>query len=179
MVTKTFKFSVKIPNSVYRYRWDNIKKYSRYLFKSRVCSECGTKLLFKRPEVTYKGLTVSMNTNRDLCPRCVGEMVMDEALQPSFGDKFLAFDLSEKCDCCGETVTAYKSFNVRDNSLRFCYQGVWNAGRICRNCVTKALMFGEQRSSFYTSYRVNGSFVMVPTNEFGLPVYKGQVRFPT
>lgn len=191
MVTKTIK--VTIPDWLYRYRWENIVKYAKWLWKPNRCLVCGVKVNYRHPEIKWKGingnpLMVSYNVinhyNECICALCVADLVTDKNAVPKYNtDNFSDTEVRPRCDCCGELKTSFKqvAFKMPDGRKVALTTGRewWNGFAFCTNCISKALREGKQGSSMYIRYRdKKGKYHSYPQNNFGLPVVDGKVKFP-
>ena len=185
MVTKTYKFTVNYPEWLYRLRWDNIKRYSKWIIQRPVCHCCGKKLNFKTPEVSHRFnhgsyLTVHWFTNNrkiSFCKECLSQAVTENIIQPIYGEDFYSYDTAPVCqlNLCGNP--SFKHFKItfmeQAVDFRMCVNS-WNSTNICLSCVAETLRKGEEKSSHYGQY--NKKSVLL--NDFGLPVVDGKVRFP-
>lgn len=188
MATRVYKIKVTYPDWLYRFRWSNLKKYTKYLLNRPKCECCGKSVPFDNPEVThnfeksfgmYTGtrLIVNWYSKKTFCKECLADALLKNKLIPSFGEDFYDYDIAPVCEMQGCTSPAYKSFAfefMQDKvDFRFCTTA-WNHSKVCVDCVAETLKKGKEASSHWGQYKGKS----VPMNKFGLPVVDGKVRFP-
>ena len=183
------KIKIRVPDWLYRYRWENIKSYVSWLMFPTKCSVCGNTVLYKRAEVNWKdehGHTQMMGQadiegdySKCICTSCVTKAIRNGKFIPKRGGKsYQRFDVVNTCDHCQQKKVSYKWTAVEHNGARiglilgnYCS---WNSAHYCVDCIEKIFAEGEPRSGMYGTYK--GKFV--PLTNFRLPVVDGKVRFP-
>ena len=192
---KTLTFKIKIPMWLYRYRWDNIKKYAAWLWKPNRCEICGTKTVFKNPNIDwYDGNSRRMmlhynvegrgNYSKCVCRKCAAKTVSYEnAVSKYDSGEFHDFETREMCDCCKQPVLSYKwvAFKMPNGEKLGFITGRewWNGFYFCPDCIKQTVENGKESSSIHGGhYDKEGKWISVPTNNFGLPVVDGKVKFP-
>jgi hypothetical protein len=199
-----FNYSFNIPDSIWRFRWENIKNYSMWIFNPHRCYVCNKRLQISSTEVEYNFKTkngdksyndrvmAQWSVERDwksidyhippehICVECLAECVKDENAVPKRGiSKFGEDDLKNKCDCCGSKKKSYKwtSFKIPSGKTAAFILGnycSWNSAHYCAECIRHAIVFGDKKSSIFTYWY--GKRAHIQQN--GLPVVDNKVRFP-
>jgi len=193
MVTKTIKF--KIPDSIYRYRWSNIVKYVKWLWKPNRCSVCGDIMNYRHPEIVWKSPdNVRVMVHYDIigdytgcvCSSCLEKVITDEnarSKNTKADEPVNEHDTKQVCDCCGEQKISYKwaSFKLNDGRRVGIISGRewWNGFYFCADCLRSAVKNGRQGSGIHVGHvGPDGKYKSYPQNNFGLPVVDGKVKFP-
>ena len=191
----TLKFKVNIPDWLYRYRYVNLKRYAKWLFFPNKCIECGKQQPLKNPDIewyygdalekSYGRMLIKWDIegdyNKCICPSCMAKHVSDENAVPKLGrKKYNQYDVKEICDACGKHKKSHKwtAFKIKNGKTAAFIMGdycSWNSAHYCVDCIRQGILEGDTKgNSIYGRYK-NKS---VPTNNFGLPVVDGKVKFP-
>lgn len=189
MAELKIKFSV--PDSVYKYRWSNLKKYFGFKLFPPKCSVCGQPVNMKHPYVRWKDpsarravaemmgeATVENDYSAAVCKECVVDAVMSGTAVPKNNAKqYHEYETREQCDHCGTKTTAYKwtAFHHKEVTISLILGNhcSWNSAHYCKECITEMFVKGEDQSHVIGAYK--GKYV---PHYFGLPVVGGKVRFP-
>ncbi len=184
-------FRINIPDSIYRFRWTNVKNYLSYHLKPYRCKDCGIKMPFShfdiiasakyplkyRAGISYHAATFK---NECVCPNCLSNRVHDLACQENFmklQDREDEYNVKEKCGVCGQVALSFKFLHFTENNwgdrLHFLVHS-WNSEHVCLDCIQTVLQFGEMQSGMMAGH--GNKFVYL--NGKGLPVINGEVRFP-
>ncbi len=197
MATLTYK--LKIPNKIYRFRWENIKRYAEWVFKPHRCYVCNTRLVMSHPEyqyhykdTEYQGRILaqwdieskSYVNRKHICASCLAEHVKDENAIPKHhwakdNRNYSYGDLKNTCDCCKEKKRSFKwtSFKIPGGKTAAFILGdycSWNSAHYCADCIRTAITEGTPKTGIWSSWY--GTHVCIQQN--GLPVVDGKVRFP-
>lgn len=194
----TFKFQFTIPNSIYRFRWKNIKNYLSWLFKPDRCYVCNSKLPVSRGHFEYffndspdghsGRMLMSWDVERQddkpnvhICRHCLAESISDRNAVPKMGYRnYGKFEIKNKCDCCGKKKKSYKwtAFKLPGNRSAALIMGnycSWNSAHYCSDCIKTSLKSDVKMiTSFWGSYKGKHA----PIQQNGLPVVDGKPRFP-
>ncbi len=182
-------FRINIPDSIYRFRWTNVKNYLSYHLKPYRCKDCGIKMPFShfdiiasakyplkyRAGISHHGSSAKQEC---VCPTCLSNRVYALAAQENFMElQDKDYNVEEKCGVCGEVTLAFKFIHFTEepwgDRLHFLVHS-WNSEHVCLDCIQTILKHGEMQSSIMTS--MGNRFVYL--NGKGLPVINGEVRFP-
>lgn len=187
MVAKTIKFTLNIPNWVYRWRWSNLQGWLLFHLKPYRCTDCGVKLPFRwydikieRTPPLKQSLSVSYTVTKEcICPDCILKRLEKVEKNPLFEiyQEREYYNIQKECDVCGKPKTSYKAIRMSDgiiDNMRFCTRGSWNGNYVCLDCAKFAIKYGVLQSTIYSSYKGRS----VPINDRGLPVVDGKVKFP-
>ena len=197
MATK-LKFSLSIPDWLYRVRPKNTIKYLKFKLNPFRCDCCGKKVNFKTPQIQdgegYSRLMVhwwGFSSRKTICRDCITIALKKGPIQSYWykdvdGDKysntFGEFDEQESCDVCKMDSHSYKNISVMTPvgraKMNFCTNS-WNSSCVCKNCMIDTLTHGKESSSSFVMYKdKDGKVRSVPLNEAQLPVIDGKVSFP-
>jgi hypothetical protein len=181
-VGKRFTIRIDIPASIWRYRYENIRKYVRAKLKPARCSDCGVKMNFKHAQYEmHNPRLIVQRCSGTVCPACMEKEIHDIIA----ANNVSMDDTHEVCDVCHSHATSFKSIHravSRDeNTHEFMHRyyhcvNSWNSGHVCVSCMIDAIRNGKETSSVYTYDNETGK--SHPTNEYGCPVIDGKVRFP-
>lgn len=183
----TIKFSVKIPDWIYRYRWENIKKWISYHLKPYRCDVCGKKMAFRVFDIwAASGYPLKQRLGASyyipkkcVCQECTLDILNAATDSPLFEiyQEREYYNVRGKCDVCENERQSYKAIKMPEDpggSIRFCTKGSWNGHYVCEYCAKVALKFGKQSSGIVTRYKGEEASL----NSYGLPVVDGKVKFP-
>ena len=184
---KKINITIKVPDWLYRIRPGNIRTYLRWKLNEPHCADCGKTMAYKRPEYRCDGkypmksrLLLNYHGQETLCQDCLKQRVIKTSQDPLcevYNNGNQPYNMSMKCDCCGDTAPSYKSFffghNYLLDRLGMCVTS-WNGSNVCLKCITTGLEFAEETSSRWMHHG-NKAY---PLNEGGLPVESGKVIFP-
>ena len=179
---KKIVLTFTIPTWLWKYRPSNVVKYFSHLLRPFRCDTCGKKVLFKHPEYSHAGMTMSAS-ERDykkcMCRSCLTGLLAHGVPVPTFGSaRFDEYDVADTCDVCKQKRPSYHAFSIGKTTFRFCFNGSWNSSMVCQGCAIKTAMSGRASSSSFNYDPASKK--SYPVNEAGLTVdvEAGRIKFP-
>ena len=187
MVTKTIRLRFNIPDSIYRFRWKNVKAWLNHTFFPVRCVCCHREILIGDLKVGDSSLKVNWHLRKEdqsfekrrMCQHCLATFMVDAKPLPAFGNEWNDYDTAKSCSICKKKVRSYKHFKVPTipgvfADFRFCTIA-WNHDHVCIDCVKNALR-GTESGSYYISYRKNNRSKTTLGSIHGLPIVDGKAR---
>lgn len=178
---KRYIIRIDVPQWLWRWRYENWRKWIRAKLNPIKCECCGVKLAFKNAQYTVaKPRLTVQKCSGTLCRSC---MEKDIHAIIAEGPQMHEWEVKHTCDSCGSNTPSFKGLYRakqqdpdRPEFLNRYYHCInsWNGSHVCVGCMIEVIRNGKEESNV----RDWSSGKDISVNEQGLPVIDGKPRFP-